>query len=271
MKRLLFDTLLLLIVIPSIAFAEGDNGKRKPIVILMEGHPYLLEERRSDSPTFALYDDGLVIFMKVKKQRGEYFSAVLDPKTQKRFLESLPIGQPFSALQDHYQASDWSDQPSNELYVWNGDKVKRVSVYGEIRELKEEVSAEHLRTNREARLKTPPAFLQIFDALVSYENEKALPWFPKKVEVWLGPYEDSPEEFLVWPEGWPDTKHPETRQVRIGDFKTYRLFLDSGYFEAFKKLVYRLDHEDRRALLVNGEKWYISSYRFPFPSEESWE
>lgn len=224
--------------------------KRQPFIVLIEHDPWL-PVLESDSPTFALYDDGLVIFRRHGKKGGnDYGSILLDRKQRDRLLSSLPLGKDFQALSDD-EVSDCTDQPTNVLWVWLAHQVKRVSVYGD------------LRNDGEARSKTPRTFLRLFDELIGYDNEAAIPWVPEKVEVLIWPYGYSPAEPLLWPTGWPDTVHPETKKRGDG----FSLFLGASYLQDLKGLLRQLGQN--QAVLINGKKWAIS-YRFPFPNEPLW-
>ena len=163
----------------------------------------------------------------------------------------------FDNISDEYTVSDWTDQPTNVLCVWNEGRLKRVSIYGDIREIKkediphapDESAKEVLRAHRETRSKVPSTLLGIFDRLVAYENHGAIPWLPKKIEVMIWPYEYSPDKPLRWPEGWPDTKHAET--IQRGD--SYSIFLNATYLEALKQLLQ--SRGQKQAVLINDKKW----------------
>jgi hypothetical protein len=220
-----------------------------PIVVLIEQNPWL-NVIGSDSPSFALYENGLVIFVVRRDDEEAYMSAVLNEKELDEFQKELDLEGGLWDLQDFYEASDSTDQPMNSIYVWLLGRHKRVSVYGSLGEM-------------EDRQRTPKAFLDLFDELKAYTNATAQTWVPEKIEVMIWPYEYSPEEPLKWPAWWPDLNHSTTK--RRGD--SYSIYLAAEKTDEFSKLL--AARREKQAVEISGKKWAVS-YRVPFPSEELW-
>jgi len=247
-------SLLLTFATPAILFAEDGAraSAQKPIIVLVEQSIWLMVIG-SDTPTFALYSDGLTVFLQRSEGRvSEYASTMFNEEQQKKFVDSLPIGDDFNVLEDEYVLTEWTDQPTNVLWVWSEGHAKKVSVYGD------------LRGNEEVRLKAPATFLSLFDELTSFEGEQVQVWLPESIEVMVWPYEHSPVEPLAWPAGWPGTTHPDTRK-RGED--SYSILLDSARFNNLKGLLRQ--RGEKQAVLIDGKKWTVS-YRLPFPSEGLW-
>jgi hypothetical protein len=204
----------------------------------------------SDSPAFAMYEDGQVIFLK-EDETGEpgYFSVMLSQEEQTRFLKTLAIDEDFFALETFYSAAEMTDQPNHTLLVSDGVALKRVQVYGDI------------RGELEARLAAPKPFWELVEQLSTYDHEQATTWTPQKVEVMIWPYDTS--EAMPWPEDWPDLDHPTT-WYRGDD--NYSIYLDWPRFEGLRQ---RLQQETPGALLINGKSWAYS-YRYPFINEHLW-
>ena len=91
---------------------ENKPSKPYPLVILIERNPWLAVTG-SDSPTFALYETGLVVFLNREARRecnpaGEpvfnirYFSVILDEKENADLLASLSLDQSFRDLKENY-------------------------------------------------------------------------------------------------------------------------------------------------------------------------
>jgi hypothetical protein len=230
----------------ALGFAQTHNKptKPKPLVVLYERNPWLMVVG-ADSPTFALYESGLVIFL---RESREYGSVVLDEKERSDFLDSLGLDKSFYDLKENYFATRFTDQPTSVLTVWAGGSAKKVTVYG------------NLRTDPEARSNAPGTFLRIFDALVSYDMARAIPWIPGEIEVMVWPFEHSRGEPLAWPNEWPDLKQPTTRKRG----SLYSIHLDSRHFDELKKLL--KSRGETQAMLIDGKKWAVS-FRFPFPHE----
>ena len=246
-KRIILFLIILSLAMSGIAY----SGEGNPIVVLFEANPWLMVIG-SDSPSFALYDSGLLIFAKDR----EYLAITLTEKEKEEFLNYLSIDSSFYELKDYYDACTWTDQPTSTIYLWKGDDVKKVSVYGNIRGGEEEDTS-----YGEPRKETPGAFLNLYDRLVSYTNDKALPWMPEKFEIMIWPYEVSPENAAVWPEDWPDINSSDTKK-RGED--SYSIYLNSELYEDYRNLC-----KDTSALLINGKTW-AASVRYPFPNEEKW-
>ena len=226
--------------------SRGNNQEApvKPLILLYERDPWLMVVG-SDSPTFALYENGKAIFL--TPARG-YVSVHLGVKERDELIGSLQLGQEFFGLADHYETVLKTDQPTNTLVVRYQQRTKRVVVYGRI------------RSDSEARAKTPAAFLGVFDKLISYQNSQAKPWLPERIEVLVWPFDNARGTPQPWPKGWPDLQDPATKKRQ----QVYSIYLDSRHFDDLRKLLNSL--QQGQALLMNGKKWAIS-FRLPFPHE----
>jgi hypothetical protein len=226
---------------------------RKPLLVLVEEDPWLMVIG-SDSPTFALFDDGLVIYRRETPGDTPFASVRLDSKEQGALVARLLADRlAFEGLKDRYELTATSDQTTCSIHSWLGGKPRSVSVYGA------------LRSDEEVRAKAPAAFLAAFDAMRSYTNAAAVPWLPAKIEVMAYPFENSADTPVEWPKDWPAIDDPTTR--RRG--KSLSLYVD-GTVENLRRL--REFHHARRetqAVLMGGKKW-STYYRFPFPGEEAW-
>jgi hypothetical protein len=218
----------------------------QPLVVLVERNPWLMIIG-SDSPTFALYADGLVIFR--KPDSAEYLSVRLD-ETKRRDLVTQIAAEAIAGLRESYSASEWTDQPTNELHVWATGAHKTVSVYGA------------LRREATARAKSPESFLHAFDVITKFGPE-ASPWMPSQIEVLIWPYEHSPEEPLPWPDVWPSFEHAQPR----GADGLHQIFLPAKEFGRLQTLLG--DLKPKQAVQFNNRKWAVS-YRLGLPREDAW-
>ncbi|MBI3726518.1 hypothetical protein HY251_21550 [bacterium] len=246
----------------------GDKGPhgRQPLVVLVSRNPWLMV-MGSDSPRFALYDDGLLIFQRATQSdsRRELVSMTLSQTETAALVSSLGIGL-LAKLDRTHRVSTWTDQPTHDLHVWIEGKRKTVSVYGRLDPRK--VAAQPSDPDDDAckaeREKTPTAFLSVFDKLVGYANDGAKPWLPARVEVMIWPFEYAKDDPVSWPEGWPGIDHADTRK-RGSD--SYSLFLEKEHLEALRKLM--ADMKQTQPLLLGGKKWALA-WRLPFPEEQVW-
>lgn len=236
--------------------AQADDDEPagpQPLVVLIEFDPWRMVIG-SDSPTFALYDDGLVIYRR-ETDEGEidYVSVQLDEEELAALIEDLDIGDDFFALDDYYDIFLATDQPTSYLFAWNEEgETKAVGVYGAIRVMPE------------VREQVPEAFLSVFDKVIAFDHEDADAWLPEQIELIVWPYESSAEP-LKWPAGWPGLKAPTTVEREM----VYSIYLDASHYDELLALFDDLRAGEADGVLIDGRKWSIS-YRFPFPAEETW-
>jgi len=215
----------------------------QPLIVWINYDPWRMVIG-SDSPRFALYDDGQVIYYDIDEEG--YVAVKLSEGELSELIESLALDE-FANLDDYYEASDWTDQQSHLFYVWLDGEQKQVGVYGD-------------PTLDEVRAKLPDALLAVYDSLAAFEHPNAEVWLPEKIEVLIWPYETSGG--AEWPADWPGLDDPDTVE-RYEDH--YSLFLDAKDFEEFRALM----DEASGVAVIDGRTWAVS-YRYPFPQEELW-
>lgn len=216
----------------------------KPIIVLIERNPWLMVIG-SDSPIFALYNNGYLIYF--EKGKG-YLSAKLNKNQIKEFIPN----KSFKNLKPYYSLSDWTDQPTNSIFYWENNKKYSVSVYGDLRQKKED------------RKKTPKEFLNVYDKLIRKISYKSNKWLPKYIEVIIWPFDYSKDIPVKWPYKWPNIKDLMTKKRGKN---SYSIYLESKYFNDLIKFLKNM--KQTQAVLINSKKWAIS-YRYPFPKEEMW-
>jgi hypothetical protein len=249
--------------------ADGDTNKRAdsrpedkkdgsvqdaPIVLLYEMNPWA-NVIGSDTPSFALYDNGLVIFAhRVESRQFELFSVMLSEQERDSLVASLPAKQ-FFDLEPRYETTLITDQQTTVIYMRDGSRAKSVSVYGGLR-----------RTDNDRKAGAPPAFIEIYEKIKGFNDTRAERWMPEKIEMMIWPYENAGSA-LAWPKGWPDTKHPQTKKRGDGmDEIAYSIYLTPKQYETFKSRVARAGEN---AVLINGREWAFD-FRYPFPNEDAW-
>lgn len=240
-------TILFILIIPLIANNSSKSSALenfKPVIVLVERNPWLMVIG-SDSPVFALYNNGTLIYY--EKDKG-YFSSKLNKEQMIKYIPN----KNFKKLKTYYSTSDWTDQPTNTIYFWENNIKYSVTVYGSLRKAKEE------------RKKTPKEFLEIYDKLIKKVNYKGAKWLPKYLEVMIWPFEYSKDNPIKWPSNWPNLKHNMTKKRGKG---SYSLYLDSKYFDGLVKFM--KNKRPTQAVLI-GNKKYAVSYRYPFPKEGMW-
>jgi hypothetical protein len=242
--------LSLLILTGQLAIAQEKSaaGGRLPVIVLIEKNPWLWVVG-SDSPTFALYDDGLVVYS-INREQADYFSAVLDSSAWSDLIQSTIGDGTLDSIAQETKASNSTDQMNNVLLYSDGKGLRVKSVYGA------------LRTDKTARERTPSPFLRAFDKLTSFHSDDAKPWLPEKIEIMIQEFGGKLEP-VSWPQGWPDVNSSES--VKRGDL--YSLFLESNHFGEYKRLTSSL--KKGQPIRISGKNW-SSSFRLPFPEERYW-
>src|SRR4051794_37116561 len=119
-KRALLVVLALLAATESLHSQDKARGGRKPLVVLLSQNPWL-NAVGSDSPRFAFYDDGLVVFCLGSRdgESAEYVSTVLSEADRVALVTSLRIGKAFHDLGDHYAVNSATCQRTYALHVWD--------------------------------------------------------------------------------------------------------------------------------------------------------
>lgn len=246
MRKYLFTILAL--VLSTIALGQTYNESYgRPIVVLYETDPWLMVIG-SDVPTFALYENGQIIYRKIKDKKYKYFEVKHDHDTTQKIIKSFGITDSLMSQKKYIEASDWTDQPSN-IMILNFDTVSELTVYGSLSSPKSE-----------AREKTPKDFLTVYDNLIKFEDKEAIEWIPDNIEVLATKYSYSPETPLKWNSEWNDI-NSSTSVKRNDDL--YSIYLDRKYFDDFISLLKKI--KEKQAVEINGEK-YSLSYRLPFPN-----
>lgn len=225
--------------------AARKSGVPLPLIVLLESDPWA-QVLGSDSPAFALYEDGTVI-----RRAGQGFAETrLTPAETNQLLEELNP----SALARSYgrfRADDATDQPEQDLLIYQGSKPIFVSVYGSL-------------NDPDVRAKVPQEVVAAYDTLRTFSHVRSRPWRPEHVELMIWPYEYAPGPSNKWPEGWPDLNDPRT--VRRGE-DSFSIFLPSAMLADLR--AFRERTNDRGAVEIDGRKW-ATGIRFPFPQESLW-
>lgn len=241
MIRRIFTAALCALFLPLAASAQ-QSAEPKPLIVLLEANPWLMVIG-SDSPSFALYDDGTAIYA----TEAGYKSVKLDASERDALVARV---QPdvVATLAGHYNLADATDQPTEYLFVYGTGAPKVFSAYGE------------LNTGAPERLLPVVA---AYDALRAFRHPNARDWVPEKIEVMIWPYEYAPEASIIWPKDWPDLNDAST--VKRGD--SYSLYLPAADYPSL--VAFLKTKKEKGAVQIGGHKWSVA-YRFPFPQERSW-
>jgi hypothetical protein len=232
-----------------------DKEYGEPMLVLIETNPWL-EVIGSDSPSFVLYDNGILIYQTVKdgrirfyhrryRKHPEFNVIVFNQNELDEFIEYLSIDESLYDLDNEITSSDAYDQPNNILYL-DIIKDKTITVYGNI------------NVDNTSRDRTPEPFIELYDKIKNYKNKNSITWIPPKIEVMFWDYNYAPRK-RRWLKGFPDLNSPSTSIRR----SIYSVFIDTDGYEIFFNYIRRMG--ERQAVEINGRKMAIS-YRIPFPN-----
>lgn len=229
---------------PRALAAARKSGTPAPSLVVLERDPWRFV-LGSDSPSFALYEDGTFI----RSTPNGFVSGRLTPARREELFMSVSAAalRPFHG---HYEATAWTDQPMEQLLLYDGAGPVFISVYGSL-ELPE------------VRSKIPSAVVAAFDRVKTFNVPGAHPWLPEKIEVMVWAYEYAPEASVQWPSHLPDLNDPDT--VRRGE--VFSIFVPASSLDDVRAVLAR--QKEKGAIEINGKKW-AASIRFPFPHERLW-
>ena len=233
--------------------AKGDGQEAKPLFVLIEYNHWAMVVG-ADTPNFALYDDGTVIFWREEDRGGKYVSTKLADSEVSQILEKVSP-QTFASLERRYDpARGFSHAPETLMVLQTKDgSYKEVYVFGSIRH---EEDGSYPRG-------IPNLLADIFQFINTYDNAKATEWAPNDIEVMVWPYEYAPDEDVLWPKGWPDLS--DSRTVKKDDL--YTIYLEKARLEELKTFLGKI--RERQAVRISGKKWTVDA-RLPFPQERIW-
>lgn len=254
MMRVLLALILLSTASPALAAAQtpercpdrirtGATSERpRPLVVLVVTDPWAMVIG-ADSPRFALYSDGLVIYRNV---RG-YWSVRLNGEERRNALANLGI-ESLACFVGNHGNSVVTDQAFHNLFLGQGGPLSLVSAY----------AADYDPGGIPAPVRAINARLAAFD------HPRARPWLPERIEVMIWPYEYAPDASIDWPADWPGLDSPQA--VSRGE-NGYSLYLPGSEYR--RLIAFLQTRRERGAVRIGGRKW-AASVRFPFPMERMW-
>jgi len=233
--------------------AKGNEKNGKALFVVIEYNHWAMVVG-ADTPTFALYDDGTVIYWKKEDRGGKYVSAKLTNSEVSQILERVNP-EAFVSLERRYEpARGFSHAPETLMVLQQKDgSYQEVYVFGSI---KREEDGSNPRG-------IPNLLPDIFQFITTYHNANATEWVPDSIEVMVWPYEYAPDTDLIWPKGWPGLD--DSRTVKKDDF--YSIYLEKAQLGELKLFVEK--RRERQAVRISGRKWAVDA-RLPFPQEKIW-
>lgn len=230
-------------------------GSGYPLFVVKGQSPWRMA-LGSESPNFALYDDGNAIY-----QREEGFKSVrLHRWELSRLVNRLGLAE-LPKLAKHYSVAPYTDANTHIFYIFGGSKPSVISVYGELRVRALEIDGKP--ANKLVSM-VPEPIVTAYDIANAFDHPRATTWLPERVEVYVWPYEYAPEASIHWPKTWPGLNDPSTEKRDDG----YSLYVSSKELPALQRFL--ATKTEKGAVEIGGKKW-SASVRCPFPKERLWE
>ena len=241
---------LVLISITGSADAENSNGDPKALAVLIISDPWA-SVIGSDSPTFALYEDGTVIYLQEDGAGVQCLSTKLTMVELEQLLDQISPQQ-LESLDRYYEISRATDQPTSLVTIrMPGGVYKRIWVYGFPDSPLADTS------------QLPNGLSRLLHVMKNYNHPRATPWLPDFLEVMVWPWDHTKGRGLAWPEAWPGLQDPRTIKRR----QVHSIYIEkSRASEVFNFLAQR---KAEQPLIIDKKRWTVS-IRFPFPQEALW-
>lgn len=252
------SALLALIALFGCAASQAVQPPAHPraIAVLLTTDPWLMVVG-SDTPRFALYDDGYVIYaQQTSGQDYVHMVARLTPselasvKAKLLAFAADPVPKQIDVRPGR------SDQPETHVGL-DVDGHKLVTyIYGSLAPV-EELDKEKPREQEHGDA-VPAQVAGLIEYLSEFRVANAQPWVPEQLEVMFWDYSYAPEASIRWPSNWPGLNAPTTR--KRGD--AYSVFLPGTEEQAL--IAFLATQNEKGAVEVDGNKW-AASYRRVFP------
>lgn len=225
-----------------------------PVLVVVSQNPWL-HVVGSDTPMFALYAGGVVIWKTHEGAIASYSTTRLSREDTDSLLRSLALSE-LPPDPTPIVASSATDARTNVVHVWSGSSHQAWSVYGNV----------HPNDPDSDRGRVPVSVLHVLDTVRLFSPMACTSWLPEKVELMISPIDDdTPWASIDWPKGWPGLDHATTRRRGKTD---YSLYLPAPDLAAFTALI-GVPGNRTPGIKLDGRRWDVR-VRFPFPSEDLW-
>lgn len=209
------------------------------------------------SARFAAYPSGTVIYRREPlpslSDPPHFMRAALSREQYERLFGAKRL-EALSGLKEFYSVTDAVHAPDNILqWKTEGGQTRQTAVDGLLEE------SYHMK----GRQHTPPAFLELFDALVSFHAANAKQYVPEAVEVHFSPREPSPKgDDVPWPADWP-APAPPLGNAPSPDEKHLVAVLPGELFEETYRWIWAREDAGQYAVF-HGQAYYLQM-RAVFP------
>ncbi|MBK9579119.1 MAG: hypothetical protein IPO40_18785 [Fibrobacteres bacterium] len=226
----------------------------RPVLVLYETNA-LTFYPFSESPAFALYDNGEVIFTRKDPQGHgiKYFHEKLQKEEFFDFIRKTEFDTILDESGENKSFSEDTDQPDNYVYRFSSKNVWFYRYYGDLRS-----------TGSPARKRAPQRLIQLFDRLAQYAPLRGLQeWIPDQYEL-IAQCNEAKGKTAPWPKSLPDLKSPITKKM---DETIASLFLTKDQYQAYQAA--EATRPDGLKFRISGRSCFLVT-RIPFPLENLW-
>jgi hypothetical protein len=217
----------------------------------------------ADTPRVAVYEDGMVIFLKESGKIANYRRKDLSATELADFKKRLTPTAQLKGLKRSYNLLPHvTDQPEALFYFRDGERELTTSVYG-LKAAGTKLPAYPVLAEKQKPDVAPEELLELHKFLCSADFSDSQEWTPHYLEVMVWPYEYAPDTSIVWPKDWPGLN--SKRSFKRED--SYSIFLDGSVLPELQKFL--RTRKEKGAVEIGGKKWAVS-FRSVFPSEPVW-
>lgn len=250
----------LVLLVLFFGFCRGADPK--PLLVVLERNPWL-DVVGSDSPTFALYDDGALVYLREKPTADEPFRArgVIEAKA----MASELLGLDPTKMESLYRLSAGTDGVITVIWT----PSKKIKIYGNWRKSPimsgdPDPRVKAIEEQEKEMWESLPPEIRTMLARIDQERSiEGRAWFPAKIEVMFWSYAHAPDASITWPKDWPSLTDKNT----LSRNDTFSVFLPSDHWSELRSFL--ATRTQKGAVLIDGKKMAVA-IRFPFPGEEGW-
>ncbi len=227
----------------------------RPIAVWVQTDPWL-SVIGSDSPRAVLYEDGELVFAKVRGRQDIVFRhRKLGPAELDAFKLRIASVADLSGVRGNYVLTEMTDQPETLLYARSSVREMATRIYG--------VRAEDGKLSASAYGPVPKEVHELHRLLATLSEAGSSDWQPRYIEVMLAPYKEA-RAAAHWPSSWPGLKSDRNFARHDGQ---HSIYLDTPLKPKLDALL--AQQSQGNGIELGGAIWSMRT-RMVFPSEPVW-
>lgn len=179
--------------------------ERLPVLVLEE-HGGWSSYDDTDAPAFALYDDGLVLFVEGEGKDARVLQAQLSAAEVDAIVRDAQAK--LEGVPDQIEGSSATDQPSASVHLATRGPTRDVFAWG--------IDRDGKPTSAGASIPRP--FVDLYLSLLEFAAPDATPWIPDEIAIRLHPRDDVDD-----PAAWPTVLPEPPEQITAKQPLIYRI------------------------------------------------